>query len=374
MAAPIRLQVNRQVFSWAIARAGMTAGDVAAKYPKLGEWQEGKSLATVHQLKEFSHYFHFPFGYFFLKEVPARQESEIPFFRSGGDSSAPENINVSDAVSLLKERQEWLSEYMEKSGAEKNPAVGSLKGVADAQAIVSAIKGFLELSEDWNTSLKKADDAISLLQARMEKRNIIVTFNSVVNNNTSRPIPLKLCRGFCLVDEYVPFIFVNSADSKKAQVFTMLHELTHVFIAFSSGFGELGADALQDLKEALCDRVAAELLVPQDLLVSLAGAKTNKELSDLFKAAELVILRRKLDLGIISKKEFIAEYSKLPPFKKGAGGGGNFYATAELRISLKFLQCLNNAVQENELTPLEAYRLAGVKGDTFEKMVSRMRL
>ena len=115
----------------------------------------------------------------------------------------------------------------------------------------------------------------------LEERNIIVSFNSVVKNNTKRSIPVQLCRGFYLVDDYTPFIFVNSSDSKKAQIFTILHELAHIFISFSAGYGEFGSDKIDDPRESLCDEIAATLLVPEDLLIENNKIYTNEELSNL---------------------------------------------------------------------------------------------
>ena len=179
-------------------------------------------------------------------------------------------------------------------------------------------------------------------------------FNSVVNNNGHKPIPVSLCRGFCLIDDITPFIFVNSADSKKAQVFTLLHEFTHILISFSAGFRECGIEYFENAKETLCDTVAAKLLVPEDLLQHYAQEMTNTELSELFKASELTILRRKLDSSLISKDEFFAAYNKLPTYKKTGAGGGNFYLTAQKRIGVKLLTALNNALHERVITPLEA--------------------
>ena len=126
----------------------------------------------------------------------------------------------------------------------------------------------------------------------------------------------------------------------------------------------------ENAKETLCDTVAAKLLVPEDLLQHYAQEMTNTELSELFKASEPVILRRKLDSSLISKDEFFAAYNKLPIYKKTGAGGGNFYLTAQKRIGVKLLTALSNALHERVITPLEAYRLAGIRGDTFTKLTA----
>ena len=113
-ALAIRPQINNKVFSWAIAKIGVTLDEAEQKYPKIKQWQTGELSATVNQLKDFSnhyHFHHFPFGYFFLKSLPEHNVEEIPFFRSGDEILLSENENVNETVKILKDRQEWLSGY-----------------------------------------------------------------------------------------------------------------------------------------------------------------------------------------------------------------------------------------------------------------------
>ena len=365
----IRPNVNKTVFSWAISRAGLTENDALKSYPQFTQWESGEISATVKQLKDFSQKFHFPFGYFFLNSIP-EQSTTIPMFRSFEETTATEDFNVQEFIKILSERQTWVAEYLKENGAEKNKAVGRYKTEDDVKTIKNGILSFFDLSDGWQLSFKKPEEAIKHIVSLLEENNIFVTFNSVVNFDAHRPISIKLCRGFCLVDDYAPFIFINSSDSKKAQLFTLIHEIAHIFISFSSGYGDFGIEEIGNSKERLCDRIAAEFLVPTDLFIENSQASSNEELSAMYKASEIVILRRKLECGLISKEVFFAMYNQLPKFHKNNSGGGDFYLAAPNRIGRKLLRCLNNAMMERKLTPLEVYHLAGVKGDTFAKLTS----
>lgn len=367
--AVVRPKINNQIFSWAIARVGVTTEEAMIKYPKLIQWQTGECDATVNQLKDFSNRYHFPFGYFFLKTAPKQVADEIPFFRSADEILAADNENVNETVKILKYRQEWLSDYLKNNGAEKNSIIGMYKNEKNQNIILDGIRDFLDLTEDWYLQVHSSSEALNLLKNRLEDKNIVVTFNSVVNNNSHRPIPVKLCRGFCLIDDYVPFIFINSSDSKSAQLFTLIHELVHIFISYTAGFGYYGAEPLDDPRESFCDSIAANFLVPEEKLL-LKKDLSNEELAKLFKVSEIVILRRKLDCSLISKKQFFEAYNSLPKYKKNGAGGGNFYRTVEQRISPKLLRCLKNAMYERIITPIEAYRISGVKGDVFTKLTA----
>ena len=325
--ARIRLDVNKSVFSWAIARAGYTESDAVKSYPKFVQWKNGEIYATPKQLKDFSNKFHFPFGYFFLKELPVQADT-IPFFRSFEEATAMEDFNIRELIKLLQERQEWVADYIKTNGVEPNEAVGLFKNENNPQIIKNGILKFLKLNDGWQFVFNKTEQAIKHIVSILEENNIFVTFNSVVNFDAHRPIPVKLCRGFCLVNNYAPFIFVNSGDSKKAQLFTLIHELAHIFISFSSGFGDFETDEINNAKERLCDKIAAEFLVPEDIFLDYVRTKTTEELSALFKVSEIVILRRKLDLGLISKDSFFRQYNQLPKIVKKLSGGGDFYLSA----------------------------------------------
>ncbi len=367
--AKIRLDVNKSVFSWAIARAGFTESDAVKSYPKFLQWKTGELYATPRQLKEFSNKFHFPFGYFFLNELPTQVDT-IPFFRSFEESTAMEDFNIRELIKLLQERQEWVADYIKTNGVDTNDAVGLFQNENNPTVIKNGILKFLRLEDGWQFVFNRPEQAIKHIVSILEDNNIFVTFNSVVNFDAHRSIPVKLCRGFCLVNDYAPFIFVNSGDSKKAQLFTLIHELAHIFISFSSGVGDFETDEIDNVKERLCDTIAAEFLVPEDLFIDYSKTKTTEELSTLFKVSEIVVLRRKLDLGLISKDAFFRLYNQLPKIVKQSSGGGDFYLSAPKKIGEKFLRCLNNAMMERKLTPMEAYHLAGVKGDTFARLTA----
>ena len=126
--------------------------------------------------------------------------------------------------------------------------------------------------------------------------------------------------------------------------------------------------------ELLCDEIAAEFLVPGKLLNKVYQTEQRiKVLSRQFKVSPIVIGRRLLDLGLINKNTFFRFYNDYINFinqkKENQEAGGNFYATAKKRISLRFANYINNAVNENKLLYRDAYRLTSLKGDTYSRFM-----
>ena len=217
---------------------------------------------------------------------------------------------------------------------------------------------------------------MNYLSEVIEDKGIITVFNGVVENNTSRPISVEECRGFVLVDDLAPFMFINNADSKSAQMFTIAHELAHLWTGRSAGFDFRKLQPADDPNEKLCDRVAAELLVPENSFTVVWDRYNNiRNTSRYFKVSEIVIARRALDLSRITRRQFFdfyEEYINREFSKKSKSSGGDYYATARKRISVTFAAHVENAVKSGQLLYRDAYRLTSMKGDTFNKFFTQL--
>jgi hypothetical protein len=73
------VNINVNILSWAITRAGYELHEFTAKVPNLQDWLNGDKRPTVKQLEDFSQKVHLPFGYFFLSE-PLKGKLPIPYF------------------------------------------------------------------------------------------------------------------------------------------------------------------------------------------------------------------------------------------------------------------------------------------------------
>lgn len=214
------VNVNTKTLTWAIHRAGFDVTTFAQNHPQILEWMEGKKHPTVKQLEKFSKQVHVPFGYFFLPQPP-QEKLPIPFFRTSENQTNGISLNVYDTILLLQQRQDWLRNYLKDNDFPCLPFVGKFRNSTDVNAIVSDIRQTLQLPENWASQFKTWQEAQEHLTQCIEEKGIITIFNGIVENNTHRPIPVDECRGFVLVDDYAPFMFINSSDVKSAQMFTI---------------------------------------------------------------------------------------------------------------------------------------------------------
>lgn len=369
------MNVNNEMLTWAIARAGYELPAFADKFPPVQKWLDGEKEPTVKQLEAFSKKVFLPFGYLFLPEPP-KEELPIPFFRTNGAHIDKVSVNVYDTILLLQQRQDWLRDYLEDNDFESLPFVGRFRNSRDVHAIVADIRNVLRLQEGWASHYSTWTVALDSLVEVIEDKGIIVSFNGVVENSTKRTIPVEECRGFVLVDEMVPFMFINNGDFKSAQMFTIVHELAHIWMGHSAGFDFRKMQPADDPNEKLCDRVAAEFLVPTKAFNEVWSRNpTTNAAARYFKVSEIVIARRALDTGKWTKSQFLEFYDdyKQREFNKkdNQSPGGDFFATAKKRLSITFAAHIHQAVKSGQILYRDACKLTSMKGDTFEKFFAK---
>jgi Zn-dependent peptidase ImmA (M78 family) len=369
------ITINPTLITWAITRAGFDVDKFLDNNPAIQKWIEEVKKPTVKQLENFAHKVHIPFGYLFLPEPP-KETIPFPFFRTGNQQTDKVSLNVFDTIQILQRRQDWITEYLQDNDQESLSFVGRFNENATANEVVADIRNTLELQPNWACNFATWEETLAFITSKIEAIGVFINFNGIVENNTHRPISVDECRGFVLVNPYAPFMFVNAADAKAAQLFTIIHELAHIWLGESAGFDNQNLMPADAPIEKLCDAIAAEFLVPASSLIDIWQDKPSIDYAKrFFKVSPIVIARRALDLGLISRGTFFTFYNGyLESFKQkkeNQKGGGDFYATARKRVSVTFASYVNQAVNQNKLLYRDAYKITGLKGDTYQKFVTQ---
>jgi Zn-dependent peptidase ImmA (M78 family) len=373
----IRVQLNRSILSWALERA---PADLTAKFRQLNKWLSGEVQPTLRQLEAFAKAAAVPLGYFFLDAPPA-ESIPIPHFRTLPNAAdQPASADLLETVWVMEQRQSWMREYLVERGDKPLAFVGSAS-VHDAPAqVAQEIRRTLGMDANWAAGQRTWSEALRALRTRAESVGILVVISSIVGNNARRKLSVDEFRGFVLVDEYAPLVFINGADGKAAQMFTLAHELAHVWLGRSAAFDLRALQPARDEIEEACNRIAAEFLVPTTAFMEVwprveADADRFQKLARYFKVSEIVAARRALDLKVIARDAFLRFYEAYRAqqrAKRPGARGGNFFATQNLRLSRRFGEAVARAVQEGLLTYREAYRLTGLRGAAFDKYVAHL--
>jgi len=290
-----------------------------------------------------------------------------------------------DTIHLMQRRQAWLREEQIEVGAEPLEFIGSAGLSDDPAALGREMRRVLGLDESWAREVRNWTAALGELRTTIEKLGVMAVVNGVVGNNTHRKLDLDEFRGFALIDPYAPLIFVNGADAKSAQMFTLAHELAHLWL------GEVG-EGLSGFKgvlpsggdvERFCDRAAAEFLVPAAKMRTvwrrnIEVTEAIQEQARRFKVSPIVIGRRAMDLSLIEPEVFFSfyrEYTQNESRKKQSGtSGGNFYNNQSTRVGRLFASRVIHAAKEGRIGFKDAHDLCGLYGGSFQRYARRLGL
>ena len=376
----LRVDVRPQLLRWARERAGLPVAELLQRFPKYLQWESGETRPTYNQLRNFAKATHTALGFLLLAEPP-NEPFPIPDFRTAGTKPlARPSVNLRDVVYLCERRQEWFREYALAEGLEPVPLVGSASLDQSIETTAARTRTSLAVDLADRATMPTWTEALSQFRKNLEAQGVLVMVSGIVGNNTHRPLDPREFRGFALVDEFAPLVFVNGADTKAAQMFTLAHELAHVCLGRSAlSNTEPSSTPFNDV-EAWCNKFAAELLVPIAILREeyRIEAQLRDELNRLarrFKVSTLVILRRIFDLGHLEKDRFQTAYEEeLARLKRHLpSSGGNFYATQTSRVGERFARALVTSTLEGQTLYRDAFRLLGFKrASTFEKLANQL--
>lgn len=369
---------------WARERSGIDPEELAHRFPKLADWEREEARPTLKQLEDFARATHAPIGYLFLPEPPAEQVP-IPDFRTPGNARIGRpSPDLLETIYLCQQRQEWYQDYARAVREEPLAFVGSASLDSDIEETASDIRRRLGFDIEERRQSATWTDALRKFIGQADGLGVLVMVNGVVGSNNRRKLDPREFRGFALSNDLAPLIFINGADTKAGQMFTLAHELAHIW---------LGETALSDTEpvsqtgggnpsrpkriEDWCNRVAAELLVPLALFRQLYPRNGEgfqpamQRLARHFKVSTLVILRRMHDAGGLSQnamwaayKEELERLTQLPQ-----GSGGDFYLTLGARVGKRFARALVANTLEGQTLHRDAFRLLGFsKLSTFNEL------
>jgi Zn-dependent peptidase ImmA (M78 family) len=374
-----KVAVSEAVLSWAVERSGIPLTRLLRRFPKLEEWQRGDAQPTLRQLEDLARATAAPLGFLFLEEPP-EEHLPVPHFRTVREPRPRRpSANLLDTVHSMQRRQQWMRDYLVEEGYEGPPFVGSAALTDEPADVAAKIRRALDLTEEWAAQSPTWMDALRRLRSTIEAAGILVVASGIVGNNTRRALDVGEFRGFVLVDKYAPLVFVNAADARAAQMFTLAHEVAHVWFGSSAAFDLRDLQPASDTTEQVCNRTAAEFLIPESALRDTwANAQRDAEpfqiIARRFKVSVLVAARRALDLRLIRHGEFLDFYrAYLGDERRTAArmqGGGDFYATQALRVGERFGRTVVRAAKEGKLLYRDAYHLTGLHGRTFDRFAS----
>ncbi len=376
-----RVAVSPDMLRWARERASLDVEDLLSRFAKLPEWETGQIQPTLKQLEKFAKAVYVPFGYLFLHEPP-KEELPIPDFRTFDNKKVTRpSPNLLDMIYACQERQSWYKDFAQISWQSARDFIGSVTLADKPEVVATRIREAIGFNLDVRLECKTWEDALRLFIRKADEAGILVMVSGVVFSNNNRKLNPKEFRGFALADTLAPLVFVNGADSKSGQMFTLAHELAHIWLN-ATGISNASAAPVTGFRkeEVWCNAVAAELLVPMNLLRANLLERDEETIEQAvarlvkyFKVSTLVMLRRLLDAGWLKQSEFdrawAMEKARLDEIAERTGSGGDFYRTTIARVSHRFTQAIVSSTLEGQTLYRDAFRMLGVsRTETFNNL------
>lgn len=374
-----RVATGSGMLTWARERAGLELAELEHRFPKLAQWEIGEAQPTLKQLDAFAKAVHVPVGYLFLPEPP-QEALPIPDFRTmQGRGVRRPSANLLDMLYACQERQGWYREFAQTTRLPAAGFVGSAGLHNEPASVAARMARTLGFDLEARAACRTWEEALRTFIAQAESAGVLVMVSGIVLSNTHRTLDPEEFRGFALANPLAPLVFVNGADSKSGQMFTLAHELAHLWLG-SSAVSDASAAPLQGhgREEVWCNAVAAELLVPlaalrPELRNGEALDQALRRLARQFKVSTLVILRRLLDARWLDRAAFdrawAAERARLQEIAGNAAGGGDFYRTTLARVGRRFTRALVESTLEGQTLYRDAFRMLGVaKTETFNQI------
>lgn len=367
------LTISPSVLDWAASQIGKTLEDLASSIASgrgIDKFLTGE--LTIRQLEKVASTTRTPFGYLLLDSPPEIEKPRLPDMRQ---VSSPNPLG-SDFFEVLEDviaKQDWYLDYLREVGAEPLDFVGKYDTSNGVEMVAQEIAARCEITQDLKRSCANPEEYFRVLSERFESAGILVFKSGIVKSNTKRALSVSEFRGFAICNQFAPAVFINGKDAEAAWIFTLAHEVAHIWIG-ESGVSDIPSpkDFTSDSNvESYCNRVAAELLVPRSEFLSMwegGGLEAIDRASKYFRVSRLVVGRRAYELGKINKEVYGSLYANS---FKAAGGGGNPYATIPVRNSKKVTNALVRSAMEGSTLMRDAARLLNVNPGTVTNLYNK---
>lgn len=378
--------ITPNILRWARETSKMSVGEVAlktkVKEDKIKLWEKGEDFPSIKQLEKLSKLYRRPIGIFYLPEPPTDFQTLRDFRKN--ISSTEYSTALTFIIRDIQSKQAWFSDFLKEEGENQLDFIGKFSSNISVEKIALEIKETLNIG-----SIEKHQDILKYWIEKIEFKRIFVSLSSNIHSHLK--IDVNEVKGFAISDKYAPFIFVNSADGKNSQLFTLIHELTHLWINASgvSSFNIIDFRDSTELNkfdpiEVFCNKVTAEILMPKSSIVNISKGYKNftssivEKMAKNLRVSSFALSVRLLNLKIISVTQFnhftkvykekYEEYLEVQANKQKGNGGPSYYLLKIRKNSRAFTSYIYSYYKSGKITANEANKLLDIKVSNFKKL------
>jgi len=357
--------MNTQTFNAYFEKSGLSIEYMKEKSHKnFDKFLSGEKSPTFNQLTKISKELSIPVGLLMLDKPIEKKMHDINFRTVNSEHIAHQSKELQDTINEMRFKQDFLREEIETD----LEYISKFSISDNYLEVVDYIRKTLGIEKNYYLKVNR-DNILKFFREKINQIGAFVFFNGKYKDNTHRTLNLREFRGFVLIDKKAPIIFLNQKDTKNGQLFTLIHELVHLFIGDEEIYGIQNESFDFDPTEAFVNKVTAEILVPNDNFLEKYNITQDiTDIANTFKVSEYVIVRKMLDNNKINHKQYVSLIDKLNEhylenqtlFNEKKSSGGDFKNNVRFRIDQYFFNYVQNAVNNQRISYTEAFNLVGV--------------
>jgi Zn-dependent peptidase ImmA (M78 family) len=314
---------------------------------------------------------------FYLAEPPKKGDRGEDFRTLPPDRSVAADALLDALIRDLKARQSLVRATLEDEEEPRPLAfIGSARMADGVPAALTAIQRILKVDLATFRACKSPETAFTYLRERAEDIGIFVLLVGNLGSHHSA-IPVEAFRGFAIADPIAPFVVINDQDARTAWCFTLVHEITHLWLGTTGISGSHAENTI----ERFCNDVAGELLLPKAELKSLkignvsdidaviamiAAFAEERNLSrpmvayKLYRAGTVTLdAWRALDGKL--REIWLREKAHHKERERKSDSGPSYYIVRRHRLGRALLEFASRNVSAGTLSPVKAAKILGVK-------------
>ena len=381
--------ITPEVLKWARERAKLSLEEAAEKIKRPAEeiasWEDGSQMPSIAQARRASKVYKRPFAAFYLPEPPKDFDTLRDFRSLPGEERGVFSPELELIIREAFFRQKELRLILIQEGVQPLSFVGSASLDDNPIDVAEDIRRSLKITYEDQREFSNRTQAFKVWMNKVEDIGIFVF--------RRRNIPLREARGFTISDDIVPIIFINSDDSKTGQVFTLAHELAHLWLDvggisnYETEFFTLNTeDEIRNI-EIFCNKVAANVLIDEatftnnwrSIVQSYQIDDAIEKLANRFFVSEEMVARRVLDMGEINQEKyqelrwyFAERFNQFKEIErkrwKESDGGPSYYLKAASMLGYSLTKTVIAAYLSGSISARDASHILSVKVNNMQKL------
>jgi len=385
---PYMLKWARETSGLSLTEASQQLGikpskDTTAE-DKLALFESGNVDIPKNIVLKMSKRYHRPFMVFYLEKPPEKSNRGEDFRTLPQNYSESSNALVDALVRDVLVRQSIVKSAIEDDDYQELSFVGSADTKNGIKYLAHSISNSISFDLDKFRKQPTADEAFKYLRELVEKQDIFVLILGNLGSWHTN-INVNLFRGFTASDNIAPFIVINENDSKSAWCFTLLHEMTHLWLGqtgVSSGDSDLNI-------EKFCNSVASEILLPDKEIDLLSNTNLNSSYTDLKDNISIFSTKRNISSTMVAYRLYLngkISYSMWERLKddfynlwetgkkvkknklSNRKGGPSYTVLRNYSLGKHLVNLVGQLIAGGEISTSKASRILGVSPANMQKL------